>query len=289
MFSVESVAAVGVAALLLWAAAAKLSARTVSGGWLAAYGVPAPLRRPALIALALAETVTGAFLLLGFRGAALAAVGLGIMFTAALAHAWGRGLRRLSCGCFGAKERGLPFLIARALAFTALAALAAFGRGIEVSRETFVFIALAVLALAVILLSLLVLALARQVGVLTLRLGPGVALEIEEEGPAVGQPAPLLDGLRGRGSELVAFFTEDCRLCRELAPAVRALAREGVPVHIVYEAEEPDAFRQWRVPGTPFAVHVVDGAVTAKGTVNTLEQLDGLLATGAARAQHAPA
>jgi hypothetical protein len=39
------------------------------------------------------------------------------------------------------------------------------------------------------------------------------------------------------------------------------------------------------VPGTPFAVHVVDGLVAAKGTVNTLEQLDGLLAAGRGRTQ----
>jgi hypothetical protein len=36
-------------------------------------------------------------------------------------------------------------------------------------------------------------------------------------------------------------------------------------------------------------VHVVDGAVAAKGTVNTLEQLDGLLAMGLARVEHAQA
>jgi hypothetical protein len=289
MLSVEAVAGVAVAAFLLWAAAAKLSSRTVSGGWLAAYGVPTALRRPALVALALTEAATGTFLLLGFQRAALVALGLGTLFTLALAHARARGVRRLSCGCFGAKERGLPFLLARALAFTALAALAAFGGALEISRDAFMLAALAVLALAVVVLALFVLALARQVGVLTLRVGPGVALELEDEGPPVGKPAPLLEGLRGRGSELVAFFTDDCRLCRELAPAVRALGREGLQVHVVYEGEEPDAFRRWKVPGAPFAVHVVDGAVAAKGTVNTLEQLDGLVAIGAARAHHAPA
>jgi hypothetical protein len=43
------------------------------------------------------------------------------------------------------------------------------------------------------------------------------------------------------------------------------------------------------VPGTPFLVHVVDGFAAAKGTVNSLEQLDGLVALGTARMDHAPA
>jgi hypothetical protein len=148
-----------------------------------------------------------------------------------------------------------------------------------------VLIVVAVLALAVVVLAGLVLALYRQVGVLTLRVGPGVALELAEEGPAVGDDAPALDGLTRLGSELAVFFSADCRLCRSLAPGVRALAREGLPVHVVYEEDAPDAFERWRVPGTPFAVHLVDGIVAAKGTVNTLEQLDGLLAAGRGRTQ----
>jgi hypothetical protein len=36
-------------------------------------------------------------------------------------------------------------------------------------------------------------------------------------------------------------------------------------------------------------VHVIDGVVAAKGLVNTLEQLDGLVATGRARREHAAA
>jgi hypothetical protein len=35
------------------------------------------------------------------------------------------------------------------------------------------------------------------------------------------------------------------------------------------------------VPGTPYAVYVgADGAVRAKGTVNTLEQLESVVVTG---------
>ena len=56
-----------------------------------------------------------------------------------------------------------------------------------------------------------------------------------------------------------------------------ALGREGVPVRLVHEDEEAEAFERWNVPGTPFAVALADGMVAAKGTVNTLEELDELL------------
>jgi hypothetical protein len=285
----DSIARAVVAVALLWAAAAKLTARD-GGSWLAPHGIPARQRPGLALALALVEASVAALLLAGVRAGALAALGLGALFVAAVGRLRLRGVRRLSCGCFGTKERSTDFVLARAAALTGLAALAAFGGGLPTpSRDSFLLGAVAFLAAAVLVLAALVLALYRQVGVLTLRIGPGVALEVAEEGPPVGEPAPSLDGLAGSGSELVAFFTADCRICRELAPAVRALAREGVPVRIVYEAEEPDAFERWRVPGTPFAVHVVDGAVAAKGTVNTLEQLDGLLAMGLARMEHAQA
>ena len=145
------------------------------------------------------------------------------------------------------------------------------------------------LGVAVVALGALVLALYRQVGVLTMRLGPEIALELAEEGPPVGEEAPELDGLTRVGEELAAFFSPDCRLCRAIAPGVRALEREGMPVQTVYENEHPAVFERWSVPGTPFVVHVVDGFVAAKGTVNSLEQLDGLVALGAARVEHAAA
>jgi hypothetical protein len=288
MVEIHTLAGLATGVILLWAAAAKLSAR--NAGRLEPYGIPPALRPPAYFGLALAEAVVGALLLARVSAAAPAAIVLGFVFTAALARARARGIRRLDCGCFGAKERGTGVLLIRAVAFTGLAAVAASGFEAPVpSRDALVFGALGVLAAAVVVLAALVLALYRQVGVLTLRVGPGVALELAEEGPPAAEPAPALEGLAGAGPELVAFFGSGCRLCRELAPAVRALARDGLPVRIVYEEEEPDAFERWRVPGTPFAVQVVDGTVAAKGTVNTLEQLEALVALGVARSEHAPA
>ena len=51
---------------------------------------------------------------------------------------------------------------------------------------------------------------------------------------------------------------------------------------------DPDAERAWRVPGTPFAV-ILDpsGVVRAKGTVNNLEQVEGLIDTARAREREA--
>jgi uncharacterized membrane protein YphA (DoxX/SURF4 family) len=281
--SLDTLLRLAVAAILLWAAASKLTTRP-AGRWLGAIGVPAALRSLAFVVVGLAEAAVGALLLTGVGEAVYVAVALGTLFIATLTIARARGVRRLECGCFGAKERSTAFVLVRAVGFTGLAALAA-AQPPAPSRDTLVLIALAVLAFAVVLLAGLVLALYRQVGVLTLRLGPGVALELAEEGPAIGEHAPALDGLARLGSELAVFFSADCRLCRSLGPGVRALAREGLPVHVVYEEEAPDTFERWRVPGTPFAVHVVDGIVAAKGTVNTLEQLDGLLAAGRGRAR----
>jgi uncharacterized membrane protein YphA (DoxX/SURF4 family) len=281
--SLDTLLRLAVAAILLWAAVSKLTTRP-SGRWLGAIGIPTSLRSGVFLAVGVAEAAVGVLLLAGVEEALYAALALGVLFLTALGAARARGVRRLQCGCFGAKERSIDLVLARAAGFTGLAALAAAQPG-SPSRETLILIALAVLALAVVVLGGLVLALFRQVGVLTLRLGPGVALELAEEGPAVGDEAPALDGLTRLGSELAVFFSADCRLCRSLAPGVRALAREGLPVQVVYEEEMPEAFERWRVPGTPFAVHVVDGVVAAKGTVNTLEQLDGLLAAGRGRTQ----
>jgi hypothetical protein len=163
--------------------------------------------------------------------------------------------------------------------------VAAFGGSLDlsVSADSVVAVMLVLLSGAVVLLSLLVLALYRQVGVLTLRIGPRVPFELAEEGPQLGEAAPELDGLRGRRSEVVFFFSSTCRICRQLSAGVAALARRGLAVRVVEEELEEDAFARWNVPGTPFVVHLVDGVVAAKGTVNTLEELETLLDTGRAR------
>ncbi len=287
MVELSTIARIVVGLILLWAAAAKLRRRDDLPDWLTAYGLPAQHARQAAWAVMAAEAAVGILLVFGIAMpfSAYAAVALGVIFLAALGQARLRGVERLRCGCFGASEGRTDHLLLRAGGFTALALVAAFGGGLEISAssDTVVAVVLVILCGAVILLGLLVFALYRQVGVLTMRIGPRVPFELAEEGPQIGQAAPALEGLRGRRPEVVFFFSSTCRICRQLSPGVAALARQGLAVRVVEEELEEDAFSRWNVPGTPFVVHLVDGVVAAKGTVNTLEELEQLLDAGRAR------
>jgi hypothetical protein len=144
----------------------------------------------------------------------------------------------------------------------------------------------------VVVLSIVVVALARQVGTLHLRLGPRGALEVDDEGPAIGEappslPAHLYDGGRtsigGPGAvRLVMFASPTCPICVDVMPAIPAAAAAArVVPQVVHDAE---AERAWGVPGTPFFV-VLDalGVVRAKGTADNLEQVEGLLDTAGSR------
>ena len=143
-----------------------------------------------------------------------------------------------------------------------------------------------------LVLGVTVVALARQVGKLHLRLGPRGALEIDTEGPEVGSVAPPVRARTERGTPvrlggpgpamIVLFASPSCSICREVAPAIPAVARAAGLVPLVVHDE--DAERAYDVPGTPFLV-VLDerGTVRAKGTVNNLEQVEGLVDTARRR------
>lgn len=143
-----------------------------------------------------------------------------------------------------------------------------------------------------VMLCVVVVALARQVGTLHLRLGPRGALEIDSEGPALGEALPAVEAratdgtslvLGGPGGRrLVLFSSPTCIVCREVAPAVPAAA--GAADMVPQIVHDPEAERAFEVPGTPFVL-VLDemGIVRAKGTVNNLEQVEGLVDTGARR------
>ncbi|MFB3738760.1 MAG: hypothetical protein ACE14W_07320 [Candidatus Velamenicoccus archaeovorus] len=148
--------------------------------------------------------------------------------------------------------------------------------------------AFVVLWLLVAVLAVVVIALARQVGLLHLRLGPRGALEIDTEGPPLGEAPPPMtartaDGppeqLGGPGPlRLVLFSSPTCPICREVAPGIPVAARAAGMVPQVLH--DPEAERRYAVPGTPYLV-VLDelGLVRAKGTVNDLEQVEGLVDT----------
>ncbi|MGH2681841.1 MAG: hypothetical protein ACRDIX_01250 [Actinomycetota bacterium] len=167
-----------------------------------------------------------------------------------------------------------------------------------------------VLWVLVALLALVVVALARQVGTLHLRLGPRGALELDDEGPPLGEapeaiPSVALDGreatVGGPGEpQLLLFVSPGCPVCRDVLPSLPAAARAGrLAPYVIVDAASEDAARSYRhdrlgapllpgpeiaesyrVPGTPYAVVIdVMGMVRAKGTVNNLEQLEGLVDT----------
>lgn len=283
----EPVLRFALALILLIAAFAKTRDSAAAAARLAPHGVPPALRTVAAWALIVAEIAVAGLLIAGVWTAITAAIAAGMFaaFALAFARLRLRGVGRTECGCFGsARERGTLRVAARAAGLSVAAVYLALGAPVpDVGGNGPLWIAVAVLAAAVVLLAVLVLALYRQVGVLSLRLGPRLALELEDEGPPLQRAAPALRGLTRRGPELVAFSSPSCRLCAELAPGLRALARDGLPLHELLEDDHADVFARWGVPGTPYVVYVEDGIVAAKGLVNTLEQVDGVIATGKAR------
>jgi hypothetical protein len=149
----------------------------------------------------------------------------------------------------------------------------------------------------VLVLATVVVALARQVGTLHLRLGPRGALEVDSEGPALGEAPPAMPGIDGDGdrvlvggpgsARVVLFSSPTCSICREVAPGIGAAASAAGLTPMVLH--DPDLERVYDVPGTPFLL-VMDrsGVVRAKGTVNNLEQVEGLIDLGLRRIEEVP-
>ena len=173
-----------------------------------------------------------------------------------------------------------------------------------------------VLWVVVVALAILVLALARQIGTLHLRLGPRGALELDEEGPPLGEAPEPADATTLHGDavtvggpgepQLLLFVSPTCPVCREVAPSIPVAARSGgMAARVVADADhasvahtygalsapviaDADLAGRYAIPGTPYAV-VLDasGVVRAKGTVNNLEQLEGLVDTATRRLEGA--
>src|SRR3990170_8704055 len=87
------------------------------------------------------------------------------------------------------------------------------------------------------MLCIVVVALARQIGTLHLRLGPRGALEMDDEGPPLGEAPPVtevtaLDGRRvtvgGLGhSQLLMFVSPGCMVCDRVLPSTPLVPRAG--------------------------------------------------------------
>ena len=167
--------------------------------------------------------------------------------------------------------------------------------------------------LLVAVLCATVVALARQIGTLHLRLGPRGALEVDEEGPALGdvlEPFEASDTL-GRPltiaapgeQQMLLFVSPECPVCEQVLPSVAAI-RAGTELtpYVLVDANAESSRHvdggrmaapvvpaaelaaRLAVPGTPYVL-VLDGAgvVRAKGTVNNLEQMEGLTRTARRR------
>ena len=168
--------------------------------------------------------------------------------------------------------------------------------------------------LLVVALTVVAVALARQIGTLHLRLGPRGALEVDDEGPALNEGRPPiqatdLDGrpvvIGGAGDpQLLLFVSPGCHICEQVLPSIGAVARGARLAPLVLadlDAEETaltfrdrrlhapvvagsNAFASYEIPGTPYVVVLDDkGVVRGKGTVNNLEQMEGLVETAATR------
>jgi methylamine dehydrogenase accessory protein MauD len=162
-------------------------------------------------------------------------------------------------------------------------------------------------------LCVIVVALARQIGTLHLRLGPRGALELDDEGPALGKAIDPLEATAARGervtiaapgrAQMLLFVSPACPVCEDVLPAVSALSGDALQPVVLTDAppretasmiEErrlrapvvsaPELTNRLGVPGTPYVLMLDgDGVVRAKGTVNNLEQIEGLVYTARSR------
>lgn len=277
------------AAVLVAAAAAKVArpgeSRAALGGL-----VPRLGSVPGWAGLVAAEVALGAGVAAGWNVAALLAALLLLGSAAVLARALRGGRAGAPCGCFGARSRVSRLAVARAgVLALAFGVLPLVPRD-DLAADTWLALGLALALVAVAVLGVAVLALAREVGMLRLAVGPQAALEIPEEGPAVGGDSGLGDALDPRpgGPDLaVAVFSSDgCRLCQALRPSIAAFGRS--PHVEVLELDEVRDAAHWRrlgVPGSPYAVALDrrTGRVLAKGTFNSIAQLESVVATGERR------
>jgi hypothetical protein len=287
----STVAQTLLAIVLLAAAALKLRDRARSTDALATYGIgPAPVRLAALGLIVAAELVIAAGLIAGVQWAAVAACVLFAAFALASVGALLAGRAGRPCACFGAGSRlsrrsPLEGLLAGVLAFALARHWLA---GAPSTYERWLAVGLTLSLAAVLALAAVVLALAREVGVLRLSLASQGALEIPDEGPRVGERQAWAAELPARPGALLGlaiFSSEGCPLCRRLEPAVNYVAADPLlAVRIFDEVADAPAWASAAIPGSPYAVALDSaGVALAKGTFNSLVQLESIIATARAR------
>jgi hypothetical protein len=268
-------------AVLLATAVVKLRAGRKGRDALRSYGIASEQARTALWAgTILAEAGLGGALAAGVPGAAEGAAALLGLFTAALVAAIALGRAGSPCGCFGGRSRIGWAAVARSAALAAAFAAVPLLPHTHLSTDAWLATGLVVALVAVAGLAVAVLALARELGELRLAIAPQSALSIEEEGPPLGSRLDLIERFERAAPHAVAVFTSPgCALCHALEPSLRLVASDPeVELEHFDEEADADAWRELEIPGSPYALVLsADGDVLAKGTFNSLYQLESLL------------
>ena len=278
------------AAVLLAAALLKLVRPRESWAGLAAFGLRGSAARGVWAALVALEGGLAAGVAAGFDVAAYAAAALMAIFAVALAVALALGRGGAACGCFGARSRIGRAALARNVAL--VAAFAALPSLDGLSTQAWLAAGLIAALAGVAGLTVAVLALAREIGALRLSLAPQAALELAHEGPELGSRTRLIERFKRTDRTrfaLAVFSSPGCPVCAALEPQVALLGRDPlVAVRTFDEERDADVWDALDVPGSPFAVALaLDGTVLAKGTFNSLAQLESVLATAERRQRDA--
>src|ERR1700760_520424 len=254
---------------------------------LATFGVTrAAGQRVALGLLIACELLLGVALAAGLGWGAGAAGGGVVVLAAAASVALLAGRGGQPCACFGSSSRlGWSSPVrAGALALVAGVCAAGWLPSAPTGYDRWLTLALSLSLGALAALAVALLALAREVGVLRLSAGSRGALEIESEGPEVGLVhawAQAIETGPETALRLAIFTSAGCPLCAQLTPAVAHVAADPLLAVRTFD-EHVDAlvWAQAGVPGSPYAVALsADGVALAKGTFNSLSQLESVLST----------
>lgn len=279
------------AAVLALSAGLKLRDFEAGAEAVAVYGLNGRhSRRLALGLLVAGELVIAGALAAGLAWSDWAATALFAAFALATSGALLAGRGGLPCACFGSSSRLSWASPARAVLLGALAGTT--GAGVLPAApngyDRWLTVGLAAALVAVAGLATVGLALAREIGVLRLSLAGQGALEIDSEGPPLGEPQAWGDALPSHSHALVrlaVFSSDGCPLCRRLAPVVAYVQQDPVlSVRVFDEVGDAGVWAAARVPGSPYAVALDESdAVLAKGTFNNLAQLESIVATARRR------
>jgi hypothetical protein len=274
--------------VLAAASIAKLASPESSRSSLASFGIDDPRAQwvawPSLIA---AELVLAIGVIAGLDEAAIGAAALMLVFAATIVAAILRGRIGAPCACFGARSTVGWKAVARNLLLAAAFAALPLLPDPSLSTDEWLGFGLGVALVACAGLAIAVLALAREVGMLRLRLGPSAALEIPGEGPPLGSRVDDLErfGMGGAELGLAVFTSESCPVCASLDPALRTLESDpAIALRRFDERADAGIWSELQIPGSPYAVAIEpQGTVVAKGTFNSLAQLESVIATAERR------